>query len=291
MKTLIQNYSSGLSTEPLYFNQCFSQCGLECHLWADPSISTFDMFDSTMPEVFISHYKFITNDIIKYLSQNNKIETIINITGANPNELQSIEDICEQQNIKVPFVFTNLYSFMHNLKPKRVKLVDIIPAADIFLPSLPAPNFQIDLAILSTSKNDIIPTVTKNRSVYHLLSLGQENEEFDLAVDLKTMMGLYNKYKEIMLIDDVVLVSSQILFETSLKAHKVSVRVDKEQQPILDRVLAMLFHEQNEVEDMGEVVRQQILRKHTCFNRTARLSRFLKNEEASKQLQSMSEKL
>ena len=53
----------------------------------------------------------------------------------------------------------------------------------------------------------------------------------------------------------------------------------------------MLFHAENDSQDVGEMIRQQIKRKHTCLNRTARLTRLLKNEEASKQLQSMSEKL
>ena len=94
-----------------------------------------------------------------------------------------------------------------------------------------------------------------------------------------------------MLIDDIAIVSSQILFDASLKAKKVSVRVNNSQQEILDKVLAMLFHAENDSQDVGEMIRQQIKRKHTCLNRTARLTRLLKNEEASKQLQSMSEKL
>ena len=79
MKTLIHNYSSGLSTEPMYFNQCLTECGVESHLWGDPNVSAFDMFDAINPEIFISHYRFLTNDIIKYIRQNNKIEMILNM--------------------------------------------------------------------------------------------------------------------------------------------------------------------------------------------------------------------
>ena len=291
MKTLIHNYSSGLSTEPMYFNQCLTECGVESHLWGDPNVSAFDMFDAINPEIFISHYRFLTNDIIKYIRQNNKIEMILNTTGASEQELQTLEEMYDHENIKTPFIFTNLYDFMYKFKPKKIKMVNIIPAADIFLQPVPSPSFEIDLAIVSTDNNNIIQEIKQEQDVYHLLSLGKENKSFDLAVDIRTITGLYERYKELMLIDDIAIVSSQILFDASQKAKKVSVRVNNSQQEILDKVLAMLFHAENDSQDVGEMIRQQIKRKHTCLNRTARLTRLLKNEEASKQLQSMSEKL
>jgi hypothetical protein len=291
MRILIQNYSSDFSTEPAYLNQCLIQCGVESFLWSDVNASAFDMFDSTHPDIFIGHYRFLTNDIIKYISQNKKIQLILNVTGANEQEMQSIEQVYDQNNIKTPFVFTNLYDFMHSLKPKNLKLVNILPAADIFLPPIPTPNFEMDLAIVSSGDNEIINTVTKDRNMYHLLSLGRENANFDLPINIRSITGLSDRYKEIMLIDDVSVVSSQILFETSLKAKKVSVRVNSQQQPLLDKVLAMLFHANVEEQDLGSLVKDQIKRKHTCFNRAARLMRLLKDEETTRKLQTISEQL
>lgn len=215
MKTLIQNYMSGLSTEPLYFNQCLVECGLESQIWSDPNTSAFDIFDSVNPDIFISHYKFLTNDILKYLHQTNKIELILNVTGASKEEIQSIEQVYAQHNIKAPFVFTNMYDFTNQHKPSKIKLVNIMPCVDIFLPPVPAPDFKIDTAIISTNNNELVKQAVKNKEVYHLLSLGAENEDFDLSVDVRSIMGLYNKYNEIVLVDDVNIVTSQILFETS----------------------------------------------------------------------------
>ena len=291
MKTLIQNYSSGLSTEPMYFNGCLSECGLESHLWADPNISAFDIFDSVVPDIFICHYKFLTNDIIKYLSQNKKIQVILNVTGANDDELNIVEQIYEANQIKTPFIFTNQYDFIAHPKPKKIKLVNIMPAADLFLPPSPLPDFEIDLAVISTGLNDIIKAAVKNKDVYHLLLLGKEDENFDLPVDIKSMTSLYSRYKEIILVDNINIVSSQILFDASLKSRKLSIRVRGEEQEMLDKLLATLFHAEPEAKDAGEIIRNQIKRKHTCFNRTARLTRLLKTEEASRKLQSMSEQL
>ena len=276
MKTLIQNYMSGFSTEPLYFNQCLLECGLESHLWSD---------------IFISHYKFLTNDILKYLRQTNRIQLILNITGASKEEVQSIEQVYAQYNIKAPFVFSNVYDFTNQHKPSKIRLVNIMPCVDIFLPPVPAPDFKIDTAIISTNNNELVKQTVKDKEVYHLLSLGAENEDFDLSVDVRSIMGLYNKYNEIVLVDDVNIVTSQILFETSLKAQKVSVKVIESQQSALDKILATLFHAGDDLENPGEIIRNQIKKKHTCFNRTARLTRFLKNEEASQKLQSISDKI
>ena len=91
MKMLIQNYSSGLSTEAMYFNQCLREGGLESHMWADGQISAFDIFDAVKPDIFISHYKFITTDIIKYLKQAKNIPMVLNVTGTNEQEIQQIE--------------------------------------------------------------------------------------------------------------------------------------------------------------------------------------------------------
>ncbi len=287
MKTLIQNYSSGLSTEAMYFNQCLREGGLESHIWADGQISAFDIFDAVKPDIFISHYKFITTDIIKYLKQAKNIPMVLNVTGINEQEIQQVENLYEENNIKTPFIFTNSYDCIEKFKPKKLKLVNILPSVDVFLPPVPTIDFQIDLAIIGTKTNSLIDEVTKSKHSYHLLSLGVEEESFDLPIDLKSLGGLYDKYKEIILIDDVSIVSSQIFFETSLKARKLSVKVSQSQQSTLDRIVSTLFDKGSD----SNSIRQQIKKKHTSFNRTARLARFLNNEEVSKKLQNISEQL
>ena len=89
------------------------------------------------------------------------------------------------------------------------------------------------------------------------------------------------------LIDDVNVVSSEIFFEASLKARILSVKVDQSQQSTLDKIIPTLFDKGSD----SNSIRQQIKKKHTCFNRTARLARFLNNEEVSKKLKSISEQL
>lgn len=290
MRTLIHNYSSALSTEPMYFTKCLEMCGLQTHLWGSSDVSAFDMFDATQPDVFIGHYTFLTNDIVKYLSQNKKIKTVLNVTGANEQELGSIEQIFLGNKMEIPFVFTNMHESMCKHRTKQIKMVNIFPSVDIFLPPLALPNFEIDLAIIATEMNDMVKNTIASKDTYHLLSLGKDNEQFDLSTNLQLLRGLYEKYKEVTLISDISIVFSQVLFETALNAKKFSIKVDQKQQPTLDKILASLFHDDGS-DNIGELIKAQIKRKHTCFNRASHLCRLLKNKEAAQKLIKMGEKL
>ena len=87
MKALIQNYASVDTTEPLYLSECLNSVGIETTTWKNQDVSAFDMFDLSNPNLFITHYNLVTNDIIKYLSGHQNIECILNITGASKNIL------------------------------------------------------------------------------------------------------------------------------------------------------------------------------------------------------------
>ena len=290
MRTLIHNYSSALSTEPMYFTRCLEMCGLQTHLWSDKSVSAFDIFDAVQPDVFLSHYAFLTNDIVKYLTQNKKIKTVLNVTGANEQELVSIEQVFSENKLEVPFVFTNMHDSMYKHKTKRIRMVNILPSVDIFLPLVDLPDFEIDLAVIATDMNELVKNATKSKDTYHLLSLGGDNKEFDLSANIQLLRGMYGKYKEIVLTSDISVVFSQVLFEAALNANKLSIKVDKKQQPTLDKIFASLFHDDGN-DDVGKLIKQQVQRKHTCVNRTARLCKLLKNEEATQKLKKMGEQL
>ena len=68
MQVLIQNYATSRSTEPLYFSETLNEVGVRAILWQNPEVGAFDMFDTVQPSLFVTNYKLITNDIIKYLT-------------------------------------------------------------------------------------------------------------------------------------------------------------------------------------------------------------------------------
>ena len=101
---------------------------------------------------------------------------------------------------------------------------------------------------------------------------------------------MYNRYKEVILTSDISIVFSQVLFEAAINANKLSLKVNKAQQDILDKVLASLFHDDGN-KDVGNLIKSQIQRKHTCINRASRLCRLLKNEEAVKMLDKLGDQI
>ena len=108
MKILLQNYATSDTSEPLYISECVnSLAGLESFLWKDNSVSAFDMFDVIQPTTFITHYSLLSKDIIKYLSGNNKIECVLNVTGAEQQHIDMIDEIVATNKIQCPFIFTN----------------------------------------------------------------------------------------------------------------------------------------------------------------------------------------
>jgi predicted CopG family antitoxin len=292
MRTLIQNYTSALSTEPMYIHRCLSECGYETSLWSDPQMSAYDTFDMYQPNLFITHYKFLTNDIVKYLSKKKQIKMVLNISGASQSEIDVIENIAKAKNVNIPFMFTNLYESNNNVKTKNIKCINLYPAADIFLAPAPTPDYNLQACVISIQKNDLAERAIENKETYHTLSLNPESSDYaDMSLDVAGLSSFYHKYDEVILADDVNLVTSQILFDSILKSKKVTLRVPENQQKLLDSILASLFIEDNSKSDISDLIRGQIKRKHNCFKRTARLFRALKIEDVSQKLEGISDKL
>ncbi len=112
MKLLTQNYSSHYTTEPFYLTECFKRVGVDAHLWADSNVSAFDMFDTVNPDVFVGHFAYLTEDVVKYLSQNKNIKPVINVTGTNQQQLKGITDTFMSMGLESPILFSN--NFVHS---------------------------------------------------------------------------------------------------------------------------------------------------------------------------------
>jgi len=291
MKTLIHNYSSTLSTEPMYFSKCLEMAGLEPAFWANPSVSAFDMFDATLPDVFISHFAYLTQDIVKYLNQSNRnIEVVLNVSGCNEQQLEMIDSLASDKKLKIPFVFSNMPENIIQPKTKTIKSVNILPAVDIFVPAGGLPDYNIDVGILYTQPSDLLEQYIKDKDNYHLLCLG-DSKEADLNVTIQSLRSLYPKYKEVVLLGGIGDVYSQVMLETMMFSNKATIKVPQEQEEVLGRIFQSLFSDDNSSEDMSEIVKAQLKRKHTCVSRVARLCRFLKNEEGATKLEKIRDQL
>lgn len=290
MKTLIQNYTSALSTEPMYINRCLTETGFESVLWTEPNISAFDAFDYTKPDLFIGHYKFLTQDIVKYLAGNKSVSLALNVTGANEQELEQIENLVEL-GVNMPLVFSNLYQPTATFKTKDVKFVHLYPAADVFLPINNVPEYSVDNCILTIEDGPLTQEVKKDKESYHVFSFNGGSGYADFELDVASMTSFYQRYKTIHIAGDINLATSQVLFDSMLKAKEVKIKVPENQQQKLDEILSLLFVETPEKKDLKDILRDQIKTKHNCFRRVARLFRSLKIKEVAQKMEEISDKL
>ncbi|MQF98135.1 MAG: hypothetical protein FI729_01195 [SAR202 cluster bacterium] len=283
MKIMFQNYSNKLSTEANYLSHALRIAGVNCEIWANPNVSAYDALDSFKPDVMVTHYRFLGNDVIKYIERNGGPDLVLNVTGANPEECESIEKVSEGK-INIPFVFTN--AFNKKEKFRKLKLNGIYPAADIFLqkrPSEPA----MALGILNEGDKESVEKAVQSNKNYHLLSLGG-GEYTDIETDVAMLHNLYHFYERFVIAGSVELSTSQIFFDSCLACHKVDILPQEDSVEQFNKFLGSIFKEpEEECTDIGTQLKKQIVAKHTPFNRAERLMRFLKNEEAVKNLQKL----
>ena len=289
MRILIQNYTSIISTEPMYFAKSFEVAGHDVHLWSDNNISAFDMFDSFSPDLFITHFEFLTNDAVRYLSQNKNIQIVVNCTGLSNDKLKMIESKFSENKINCPFLFTNAGSVIPYVKPEKMKMESILPGLDVFLPPEQLPDFRLDTAVISLDVNQELEGAIKDKETFHLLKLTTQSERdknFDMPVNILSLRGVYPKYKEIIFTTPMNIVFSQLFYEATFYSDKVGVRIQDEEQDLFDKFLSSVFKEQ-ETDDLAATLKSQIKSNHSAISRTARLCKFLKDSETKLKLEKM----
>ena len=287
MRILIHNYTSILSTEPMYLARSFEIVGHEVHLWNDPNASVFDTFDQFKPDLFITHFQFINNDCIKYLSQNKDIQLVVNCTGATTDQLKSVAANILENNINCPVLFTNAGAGLKYAKTEKIRMESVLPGLDVFLPPQVLPDYKLDIGVVALEPNETIDKAIKNKDTYHLLKLTTSDERdknFDMPVNILNLRSLYSKYKEITFATPMSIVFSQLFYEATFYADKVSFKLTEEEQPMFDSFLQQVFKEE-QTDDISNALKSQIKSNHTCISRAARLCKFLKDSETKLKLE------
>lgn len=287
MKTLIHNYSSTLSTEPMYIHRSLVEIGETANLWSNQTQSAFDTFDYFRPDLFVSHYKFLTHDILKYLSQTKGISLALNLTGASSEEIATVDSVIKSAHIDMPLVFTNTYEIVAS----NLEIKQLLPAADIFLPAMPTPEYEMETCIFALSDSKELSEIKSQESNYHTVGFTrqEENQYADMFLDVSSSMSFYHRYKKCIIVGDVNFTTSQILYDCMLKCKAINIKVPQEQQKVLDKRLASLFSESEGT--ISEVLKSQTKNKHNCIRRVARLFRLLKAKDISEKLERMSESI
>ncbi len=293
MKTLIQNYANTESTEPLYICESLNDLeGEEANIWTPDGSSAFDAFDTTKPDVFITHFGYLTNDILKYLSQNNNIELLVNVTGATQDVIDQLDDIVDSSGINCPFVFYNSPSAFNTIKQRKTKMINIMLGADIYLSkqSVETPEYKADLAVISNyTVKGRLSDITDGFDVHHFLSTNQElANEVDIVAPTMHLYGLYGKYENILVTQDTQDIP-QVLFDSILYGKNVFFLPKYESQKdkmyeVLDSSLKAPLplidtDPKEEWEEKALAVKNKVLSSHTCLSRVKRLASKLQNKD------------
>lgn len=294
MKVLIQDYSSFYSTEPMYLDRCFNDTReVQSALWNINQISTFDVLDRFTPDVLICHGSSkILNDVFRYLQGSSNIELVINITGLNEMNISLLESIIEKHKFKCPFFINNYHEQLYQYKQQNIKMVNLLPAVDLFLNTPPVVDFNVEAGIISRSRKDLIEKECQKYKTHHKLRIeGNQSKDdfFDIPVNILNLTSLYNKYENIIIADDISFVFSQIFFDSTLKAKRTILRTDDDEKA--NKILASLFRDDESGDDIADIIKNQVKRKHSCLNRASKILRNLNNESAAQKLQKISESL
>jgi hypothetical protein len=255
------------------------------------------MFDMAQPSLFISHYSLVTNDIIKYLSGNNNIDCVLNITGASQQNVDMLYEVFQQNKIKCPFVFTNQPTKLNGLIGGKTKLISIMHGADYFLrqQGLKITKYNIELGIVTNyACKDDLQKLTDNYRTYHYLT-HEEAPESDIVSPVLHLYPLYSNYLQTVIAYDEMSIP-QSFFDALLYGNEAYLIPKSSQQKerlsgavkSVIKTAVDLVYNPNQIPKAGTVdfggVKRQVLSKHTCFHRVKRLLSKLKCSEAEQNM-------
>lgn len=279
MKFLVSDYSSSESTEPLYLNTIFNSIGCNSTVWSQ-NISAFDVFDLTKPDVFITHFSKISKDVVMYLKDNKNIDTVINITGLNQENLKRMEETLHEFSIKPNFFFVNQYD--HNLKSNKTNIHVILHCADILFGQQNR-SYSIQNGIMVDHKDHIKPV----GETYHYLSNNQKLEQdADIVMPAHKLIPFYHNYGSI-----IFRYFNNSMPQTFFDAgyYNGSVYFDINDRSALNPYLQKLFGEDNLCTKENQQIHKRIKQKHTCLHRAKSILSQLPCKEYTDKLQAIIE--
>jgi hypothetical protein len=288
MKFVINDYSSANQSESHYLNATFNSIdGCSSVLWDGGQISAFDLFDTVRPDIWITHFKYIVNDGLIYMGQKgNNTELIINITGANQEEVSSLEDFIISKNVRCLFFFTNLDD--NTITTKKINIVKVQLGADLFLlnNNRNQLSYNVEKAIFINNKTEIKPYST----THHIISNNIEaTDGADLVLTIAQLGSIYHNYSEIIFryFDRVV---PQLFYDATYAGNRVYYDIDNdEKRNYVNQKFKKILKIENNICDPQsldfEYIKSCVKNKHTCLHRAKSLLSQLPAHEFIKKLE------
>ncbi len=296
MKLLIQNYTSSISSKPIYLDHAIrsSACG-ESFLWNMGSISAYDVLDGFQPDVVLVHALGLNRDVVKYVTSHKAIPLVVDITGATQEMVRSIEAQFSQVNVPLKFFLSESLKCLDKVETKT-KVFHLTPGCDVFLgKDASLPEFSLDGCVVGRIDSHSTREAVKDFETYHKILVRDSNglgnrENFDIEANVMFLTSLYSRYGEIILNGDLKYIFSQLFFDSTVSSSKVSLNYPPEQREDFIKALKCLFEDTGS-EPSIDYIKGQIKERHTCVDRCSELLSELGDSEAAKQVLKLKESL
>lgn len=290
MKILIQENKDNINTKFHYIGRMIAAAeNVHAQPWMEKDLyKVYDVLDTYQPDMLIISYENLNPDIIEYLS-GSSISLVVDITNINTENLKELESLIESNNIKCQLFITEKTE--HDSK---INTFELSACADIVTPYSDPVNYNLEALLISETEEFDDSLLSKFNS-YHTCYAPSDlvvpinapdltpAYDFDFLLNSNQLIGLYNKYDHVIINGSLDYCTSQIFFDATLRAKKVTLNYpEKDKDKFMD-FLKSTFIEFTE-EPSSDKIRQQIHFNHTCINRVMKLLIALNMKEEAQSL-------
>lgn len=228
MRIMLHNYTSDISTEPLYLTEAAKDNGHDAYLWSNER-SSFDAFDFFKPDLFIEHFGMLSKDTVKRLTNSN-IKIAINVTGANKKILNGICDL----PFKVDLIYQNFKSDLD------VPVIDF--CSDTFMSRMKFEqvNYSLENLFVVIDEGEISRNqeIINSKNKFHMFSPVKElGDKVDSYVSMFELSNLYKNYENV-----YVMGEHQMFYDAALYGSNVSLVKDNKVIKTLEKDEVILDH-------------------------------------------------
>jgi hypothetical protein len=246
----------------VYFYKALKEIkNLNTFYWPSRQISTYDIFDDTKPDIFITHVGAMDYDLGVYLEDNkisDKLLILLATFNNQPKEdkeyFQQIEESINSKIKKNLFLLSD-----QDLGLKTIKTIKMNHCADISVIDQKL-KYQIPVAYFVDNNKDINKEKEKS---YHYIS--NTIAEADICLEQISLARLFNNYNKIVFKN--IKMFSQCFFDALYRCKEVYYttedrNIDEHCEKLFGQVLNINNNNVN-----FEKVKQRVLEKHLPKNR------------------------
>lgn len=265
MNILVDHYLNKEDSQSVYLYRALKEFkNIKTFYWPSRQISTYDIFDDTKPDVFITHCGAMDYELGFYLEDNQVEDLLILLATFNNQPQQNKEYFQEVEQSISGKIKKNLYLLSdQNLGLSTIKTIKLNHCADTNVIDQKI-KYQIPVAYFVTDSKDI---GRENHKSYHYISntIGQA----DICLEQITLSKLFCNYDKIIFKNMTSF--SQAFFDAIYKCKEVYYTTNtKDIDTQCEKLFGQVLNINNKNVDFTKV-KERVMAKHLPINRVRTL--------------------